>query len=126
MEGTNRQANGRYKFLEAIKNKNPEVLRTLHDHVLPIFKIPTTNPSFIGQEWIELGPHGRLKTNALFPPDQWQQAHPTGELRFECIDLSSSNGLLAVLAMLEALALHPDAGDRELPRVCRIYAGLRE
>jgi hypothetical protein len=39
MEATYHQANGRFKFFEAIKTRNPEVLSTLHHEVLPSFKI---------------------------------------------------------------------------------------
>jgi hypothetical protein len=45
MEATYRLANGRYKFLEAVKTRNPEVLKTLRDQVLPIFKMAMTRPS---------------------------------------------------------------------------------
>ena len=120
MQGTYRQSNGRNKFLEAVKTRNAEVLKTLHDQVLPIFKIATTNSSFIAQEWIETGPHDRIKTDVVFHPKY-------GPLSFDFERMGSSDReLLAVLALVEALANHRDAGDRELSLACKITEDLRD
>jgi hypothetical protein len=105
MEATYRQANGRYKFLEAVKTKNAEVLKTLHDQVLPIFK----SLHFYAQEVWRGDTDDRLFAD-----------HP---------GVKSDRGpgeLLAVLAITEALARPPDAGDRERSLNCRISEAPQE
>src|ERR1700736_5922104 len=116
MEATYHQANGRYKFLEAVKTRNPEVLKNLHDHVLPIFKIAMTPPSFMGKEMdtdasLSSGPSGVLYMN--------------GSTHLEQL----ANMQTLIEHMVKYLATQEGAGYNkynELTVACRISAALQE
>jgi len=137
MEATYRMANGRYKFLEAFKTRNPEVLKTLHDQVLPIFKMAMTRPSFLvgirmGVEGVDFDIEGEPcpAEPGILVIDLVDLCDPELAPKQTASDADDYDALprreMLQMQMLESYAAHPHAGDRERSAVCRIRTALQE